>query len=107
MLPDQRFPWEYLRQASDPSLRSYELSRLNHAANLRKEITALIDQWVEETAAAILARWMIEYRTAERSPEPTRRVDIEPEAPLLETPQLLATSPRARRKQPGKIPCRP
>ena len=50
--------WNYLHEASNPSLESFELSRLNHAANLRKEIAALLDQWIEETAEAILARWV-------------------------------------------------
>lgn len=45
-------PWEYLRNASQPSLQSFELSRLNHAADIRKEIDSLLDQWLEETAAA-------------------------------------------------------
>ncbi len=41
-------PWDYLHEASGPSLESFELSRLNHAANLRKEIAALLEQWIEE-----------------------------------------------------------
>lgn len=53
-------PWEFLRSASPFSLRSYELSRLNHAANLRKEISRLIDQWPEENAFALLARLLVE-----------------------------------------------
>lgn len=55
-------PWEFLLTASRNSLQSFELSRLAHAANLRKEITALIDQWMEENAAALLARWLMEQR---------------------------------------------
>jgi hypothetical protein len=31
-------PLNYLHAASKPSLESYELSRLNHAANLRREM---------------------------------------------------------------------
>ena len=65
-----RPPWEYLRQATEPSLQSYELSRLNHAANLRKQIAALIDQWLEETADALLARWLLEHSTSQRSTAP-------------------------------------
>jgi hypothetical protein len=42
--------------ASRNSLQSYELSRLAHVANLRKEIGALLDQWMEENACAMLAR---------------------------------------------------
>jgi len=55
-------PWEFLLSASRTSLQSYELSRLSHAANLRKEIAALLDQWMEENSAAMLARWLIEQR---------------------------------------------
>ena len=55
-------PWEFLLSASRNSLQSYELSRLSHAANLRKEIGALLDQWMEENSAAMLARWLMEQR---------------------------------------------
>ena len=55
-------PWEFLLSASKNSLQSYELTRLAHAANLRKEMSALLDQWLEETAAAMLARWLMEQR---------------------------------------------
>lgn len=55
-------PWHYLHEASDTSLESFELSRLNHAANLRKEITALLEQWIEVSAEAFLARWVREDR---------------------------------------------
>jgi len=55
-------PWEFLLSASRTSLQSYELSRLSHAANLRKEIGALLDQWLEENASAMLARWLMEQR---------------------------------------------
>lgn len=53
-------PWEFLLSASRNSLQSYELTRLSHAANLRKEIGALLDQWLEENASAMVARWLIE-----------------------------------------------
>jgi len=55
-------PWEFLLAASRNSLQSYELSRLSHASNLRKEIGALLDQWMEENSAAMLARWLMEQR---------------------------------------------
>ncbi len=55
-------PWEFLLSASRNSLQSYELSRLNHAANLRKEIGALLDLWIEENSAAMLARWLMEQQ---------------------------------------------
>ena len=55
-------PWEFLLSASRNSLQSYELTRLSHASNLRKEIGALLDQWLEENACAMLARWLMEHR---------------------------------------------
>ena len=55
-------PWEFLLAASRNSLQSYELSRLSHAANLRKEIEALLDQWLEENAYAMLARLLMQER---------------------------------------------
>lgn len=64
--PPTEPPWQFLLSASRNSLQSYELSRLAHAANLRKEIGALLDQWMEENACALLARWLIEQR--ERPP---------------------------------------
>ena len=53
-------PLEFLLSASRNSLQSYELSRLSHAANLRKEIGALRDLWTEENSAAMVARWLME-----------------------------------------------
>ncbi|HUL33789.1 MAG TPA: hypothetical protein VL128_07895 [Candidatus Eisenbacteria bacterium] len=69
-------PWEFLLTASRNTLQSYELSRLGHAANLRKEISSLLDQWLDENANAMVARWLIEQR--ERS---VRASVPEPQAP--------------------------
>lgn len=55
-------PWDFLLSASRTSLQSYELTRLSHAANLRKEIGILLDQWLDENACAMLARWLMEQR---------------------------------------------
>lgn len=59
-----RPPWEYLQQATVPALQSFELSRLNHASNLKKEIDTLLEQWLDETAAAMLARFLMEQPLA-------------------------------------------
>lgn len=55
-------PWDFLLSASRTALQSYELTRLSHAVNLRKEIGALLDQWLDENACAMLARWLMEHR---------------------------------------------
>ncbi len=75
-------PWNYLHDASIPSLESYELSRLNHASNIRREIGALIEQWIEDAAHALLARWIREDRTVERSPSPSPELSAQPELPF-------------------------
>jgi hypothetical protein len=69
-------PWEFLLSASRNSLQSYELSRLGHVSNLRKEIVALVDQWVEENSSAMLARWLMEHRERE-----VRVAEVPPPAP--------------------------
>jgi hypothetical protein len=60
-------PLDYLQAASRSSLQSFELARLNHAANLRQEIAALIDQWIQETSEAMLARWMLDHHKSLQS----------------------------------------
>ncbi|HYL82763.1 MAG TPA: hypothetical protein VE263_00895 [Candidatus Angelobacter sp.] len=80
--PQTQPPWEFLLSASRNSLQSYELSRLSHAANLRKEIGALLDQWLEENACAMLARWLMEQR--ERPPREPEAVRAD-EFPRLDT----------------------
>jgi len=56
---DCNIPYEFLSKASVLTLESFELSRLNHAANLKKQINQLVEQWLDESAAALLARAMI------------------------------------------------
>ncbi len=62
-------PWEFLLTASRNTLQSYELSRLGHASNLRKEIGDLLDAWLEENTSAMLARWLINQRLQPPPPE--------------------------------------
>jgi hypothetical protein len=59
MTRSDNLPYQFLLKASGPTLESFELSRLNHAANLKKQISDLIDQYLDETTAALLARAMI------------------------------------------------
>ncbi len=61
-------PLDYLQAASRASLQSFELTRLNHAANLRNEIATLIDQWIQESSEALLARWMLDHHKSLQSP---------------------------------------
>lgn len=92
-------PWDYLHQASGPSLESFELSRLNHAANLRKEIAALLEQWIDEMAEALLARWL---REDHKLQDPNQRLDILPRAPRTILPGVPAEPISVRPRQPDR-----
>jgi hypothetical protein len=84
-------PLDYLQAASRASLQSFELTRLNHAANLRQEIAALIDQWIQETSEAMLARWILDHhkslQASPMSPAEVVRTFVEPAATLFPDPQ--------------------
>lgn len=92
-MPISRFtpPLDYLQAASRASLQSFELTRLNHAANLRNEIAALIDQWVQETSEATLARWMLDHhkslQPSAMSPSELVRTMLDPPSTLFPEPQ--------------------
>ena len=53
---------EYLRTAPPSLLQAFELSRLNHAATLKKEVVAIIEQMVRDLSEASLARVLLEHR---------------------------------------------
>ena len=91
-------PWDFLKNASQPSLESFELSRLNNAANLRREITALIDQWIEDNSQALLARWVRDRRNRPSS-EPVFTEEI----PQQELPfdNSLTSAPKS--SEPNEI----
>lgn len=80
-------PLDYLQAASRASLQSFELTRLNHAANLRQEIAALMDQWIQEASEALLARWMLDHhkslQTSPMSPADVVRTMLDPPATLF------------------------
>ena len=113
-------PLDYLQAASRASLQSFELARLNHCANLRQEIAALIDQWVQETSEAMLARWMLDHHKSLRpaamnsadvvrtfSDPPASSLeeshappsDVVPAPPRLSQPRSTVRATMARRPQ--------
>jgi hypothetical protein len=96
-------PWDYLHQASSPSLESFELSRLNHAANLRKEIVALLEQWIEEAAEALLAHWVREDR--DLPPQLDQSPDLLPSAEFpFSSPRTIAEGTRPERRSRSRRP---
>ena len=82
-------PMQYLRDCSDSSLRHYEVVKLEHVANLRRELRVLWDEMLEESSLALMARWMIEHRSYLRS----RVQTVEPALAVLGEPPWLTTPP--------------
>jgi hypothetical protein len=101
-------PLDYLHTASRASLQSFELAHLNLAANLRREIAILIDQWIEETAEAMLARCMLDHYAALHRSSPSGadvlRTFHEPAPDLLpstsDSPADIAPAPPRFAKSP-------
>lgn len=118
-------PLDYLRAASRTSLQSFELARLNHAANLKREIAALIDQWIQERSEATMARWMLDHHESlhnlpSSAPEtlasfPEPEVDPLPDCPMpraviirapprFSNAQRAVSGPIARKAHKQKAP---
>jgi hypothetical protein len=92
-------PWDFFHDASAASLQSFELSRLNHAANIRREVGALLDQWVNDNSQALLARWVREQRAL---PSPSQAA--QPENILQQSP--IPFEPPAAPAVPVLLPLR-
>lgn len=58
-------PLDFLFTSSQSSLESFELSRVNLVANLRKELRQVVDRWIEAEIESRIARWILESRNAE------------------------------------------
>ncbi len=86
-------PLEYLRELSESGLRRFEIARLNHAANLRKEMLHVMNNWLENVAEAMLARWLIENMERLRGIGDTPQEALDAES-IQRTHAVLADDPR-------------
>jgi hypothetical protein len=76
---------QYLLACSETSLESFELSRLNRASNLRKELSQVAEEWVDAEVSSRLARLIVERR----------RADLFPSEPRLERSARLTSRDRS------------
>jgi len=78
---------DYLLMSSQMSLESVELARLNRAANLRKEMQQVLEEWIDVEVDARLARSILEWR---RAGNPAAQTSLERDSPG-KAPQLEAS----------------
>lgn len=88
-----RPPLDYLLTSSQMSLESVELARLNRAANLRKELCDVVEEWIDAEVDARLARSILEWRRSEPSGAVGRRVDTSPGEPTQLAISFLPSLP--------------
>jgi hypothetical protein len=53
---------DFLATCSEISLQSFELARLSEISNYKKQISELLDEWVETDVQARLAEWALKSR---------------------------------------------
>ena len=93
-----RSVFDYLATCSEPAVESFELSRLNRAAILRKQMRQLIDEWVACEAEAQLARWTRQSRRAEMPVAAASLPDADAGLPEQLALPLLSPSTRVSSK---------
>jgi len=64
-MSDTHPPLDYLTTSSKATLESFELSRLNRASNLRKELRQILEEWVDAEVDARMARCILDCRRAQ------------------------------------------
>ncbi|HEX4075573.1 MAG TPA: hypothetical protein VHX49_09260 [Candidatus Acidoferrales bacterium] len=64
---DTRSALEYLVACSEMSIESFQISRMNQAANLRGQVRVLVDQWIEAEVDAGISRWMLVCRRGRKA----------------------------------------
>ena len=101
-MPECQSPLEYLITSSRSSLEGFELARLNRAANLKKELRQILEEWVQTEADARLARWVLECRrNGDRSDAPTADIQTIQDLPLRELEVSFWGEPSDKRPADG------
>ena len=82
-MSDNQPPLEYLLKCSQISLESYELSRLNKAANLRRELLDIAEDWIREEVCVRVSEWLRRFR----GDRPIEDIILELSTPPPESPE--------------------
>ena len=90
---------DYLLMSSQMSLESIELARLNRAANLRKEMQQVLEEWIDVEVDARLARSILEWR---RAGNPAAKTTLERHSPS-EARQLEASFLSSQAEMPAAV----
>ena len=85
---DKPAPVQYLLECSQMSLEDFELARLDRAANLRKQLRDIAEEWIEAEVEAQLAHWV--RRSRRRSGERIENIRLRAEdlRPCLSAPPV-------------------
>lgn len=105
-MSDTRPALEYLAASSDMSLESFALSRMNRAANLRKQVRQLVDQLIEAEVDAELSRWILACRRRAHAGPSSLRLDYAPKLESLEQLALAFLPERVEIAAGAKLPKR-
>ncbi len=96
-MSDLKPPLHFMSSCSKVSLESYELARLNAAANLRRELFELADRWIEAEVDSRLARWVLQHR--DRNPDLRIEELVALDSPDYGTKRLPSPRPRSNAKR--------
>lgn len=99
-------PLDFFLSCSDIGLESYELSRLQRAACLRKELQQVLAEWIEAAANARIARLLLQ----ERQREVPAHADADADSSAGAPPRLASgTPPRLAQNDslPQRLACKP
>jgi hypothetical protein len=80
-------PFQYLLDCSLMSLEDFELARLDRAANLRRQLRDIAEEWIDAEVEARISHWVRENRL-----QPSKRVS-DPRQPAVDLPPILCVRP--------------
>jgi len=102
MPSDLQLLFTYMLECSKTGLQNIHLKRLNEAANLEKEMRAVMDAWVNARAAALVAELLREHGEELSMAAPQEVQNVPPHAEAASPPASL--QPRKGRHRNGKTP---